>query len=408
MKKPNRNLSFLLNFPVAASVVLLLCSSFAWAGARGKIIYPFAGGTNAAYPGGAMIFDGTGSLYGLAAGGANNVAAVFKLTPSGSESWTESLIYSFLNFSNYPGPNIVFDASGNLYGSFASAGSCGAIYQLTPGSGGIWTEATIFSFTDSADQGCYPANLIFDPSTGRLYGETQIGGAFNGGAVFALEPAAGGVWNFNLIYSFGSATAGDAPTGPLTLDSSGSLYGTTLYGGSYSGGTVYKLSYGMDGWTETTLYNFTGGYNGNSAGSGVIFDGLGNLYGTTNEPGGGDDVGNVYKLTPTKGEWVIHVIHTFTGGPDGGDPSGYQLAIDGAGNLYGTTARGGLYNYGAVFRLVPSTGGRWRETVLHAFTNGADGGSPYTVIILGSSGNLYGTAYNGGTYGYGVAFEIRP
>ena len=140
----------------------------------------------------------------------------------------------------------------------------------------------------------------------------------------------------------------------------------------------------------------------------MVFDRVGNLYGTTEEPGGGDNVGNVYKLTPTKGDWAIHVIHTFTGGPDGANPSGYNLAVDGAGNLYGTTTLGGLYNYGTAFKLSPLTGGKWKETVLHAFTNGADGGYPYSGMAVDSSGNVFGTTGGGGTYGDGVVFEAKP
>ncbi len=354
-----------------------------------------------------MIFDDAGNLYGLSGGGANNSGAVFKLTPSGTGSWTESVIYNFLNYSDYPGPNIVFDASGNLYGSFASSGACGSIYELSPGSGDVWTENVIFDFTDSATQGCYPANLIFDPVTGDLYGTTEGGGAFNGGTVFALTPVVGGGWGFNLIYSFGSGTDGYGPGGPLTLDASGSIYGTAVYGGSYNGGTVYRLTHGTSGWVETVLYNFTDGYNGAAPEAGVIFGRQGNLYGV-NYYDGGDDVGNIFELTPTKGEWIIHVIHTFTGGPDGGRPAPYQLALDGAGNLYDTTIQGGLYGYGTAFMLAPSTGGKYKETVLHVFTNGADGGTPDGGLVFDSSGNLYGMTEFGGTDGYGVVFAVKP
>jgi uncharacterized repeat protein (TIGR03803 family) len=331
------------------------------------------------------------------------------LTPSGTGSWTESVIYSFLASPNYAGQTLVFDASGNLYGTLPQGGSnqCGAIYQLLPSSGGVWTENTIFSFTCSTS-GSAPQTLTFDPATGSLYGTATNGGANSSGTIFELTPVVGGGWSFNLIYSFlNNDNDGQVPSGVLTLDSSGNLYGTTVYGGSYNAGTVFKITNGADGWNESILYNFTGGFNGGAPIAGVIFDRLGNLYGTSYY-NGGDDVGNVFKLTPTKGEWIIHVIHTFTGGPDGGQPSEFDLAIDGSGNLYGTTGLGGLYNYGVAYKLSPSTGGKWKETVLHAFTNGIDGANPGCGFVFDSAGNLYGSTNNGGADGYGVVFEVKP
>lgn len=405
MQKRKRSVLCVLNFAMAALMVLL-CASLAWAGPRERTLYTFAGGSNGDVPSGTLIFDSNGNLYGLSGGGANGAGAIFQLTPSGSGSWTESVIYSFLNYSDYPGESIVFDLNGNLYGTMPSSGTCGAVYQLVPSTSGSWTQNIVFSFTDSATQGCYPDTIIFDPATGNLYGITEQGGANNGGVAFALAPVLGGGWNFNLIYSF--CGAGCSPTGTLTLDSSGSLYGTTTAGGSYSDGTVFRLTNGTNGWTATTLYNFTGGYNGYSTFGGVVFDQHGNIYGVTDEPGGGDDVGNVIELTPTKGDWIIHVIHTFTGGPDGGNPAAYKLAIDRPGNLYGTTTLGGLYRYGTAYKLAPSSNGKWTETVLHSFTNGADGANPDCGFVFDSAGNLYGSTNNGGADGYGVVFEVKP
>jgi uncharacterized repeat protein (TIGR03803 family) len=406
MQERKRSLLCVLNFAMAALMVVL-SASFAWAGPGERTIYTFPGGSDGAVPYGTMIFDSTGSLYGLA-GGFNSVGAVFKLTPSGTGGWTESVIYSFLNSSDAPGLNFVFDLSGNIYGTMPGSGTCGAVYQLVPSSGGIWTQNILFSFTDGATQGCYPQSIIFDLATGNLYGIAVGGGANNAGTVFELTPVLGGGWNFNVIHTFGFGTDGTYPTAAPTLDSSGNLYGTTYNGGSYGDGTVYRLTNGSEGWSESVLYNFTGGDNGFASSAGVVFDREGNLYGTTDEPGGGDDVGNVYKLTPTKGDWVIHVIHTFTGGPDGGNPSLFNLAIDSAGNLYGTTELGGLYNYGVAYKLSPSTGGKWKETVLHSFTNGADGANPDCGFVFDSSGNLYGSTNNGGADGYGVVFEVKP
>lgn len=139
----------------------------------------------------------------------------------------------------------------------------------------------------------------------------------------------------------------------------------------------------------------------------MIFDAKGNLYGTTTE-GGADAVGSVFQLTPTKGDWTMHVIHTFTGGTDGGDPTFGGLVINRAGNLYGETFYGGLYGYGVAYKLAKSAHGKWTQTVLHSFTNGRDGAYPAGGLIFGSSGNLCGTTNWGGAKGYGVVYEVIP
>jgi uncharacterized repeat protein (TIGR03803 family) len=173
---------------------------------------------------------------------------------------------------------------------------------------------------------------------------------------------------------------------------------------------VYKVN---PSGQETVLYTFcslTHCTDGLYPGAGVSLDAAGNLYGTT-EDGGADNgdcngigCGVVFKLDPSGQETVLHA---FTGGADGGEQYyGYFSAgviLDSAGNLYGTTYLGGSGN-GVVFTLNPSG----QETVLYSFTGGADGGNPYAGVILDSTGNLYGTTYDGGKYGGGVVYELEP
>jgi uncharacterized repeat protein (TIGR03803 family) len=218
--------------------------------------------------------------------------------------------------------------------------------------------------------------------------------------VFQLTPNSDGTWTENLIYQ-----SGGQPIGTMAIDSAGNLYGTTFFGGAYSVGTVYKLTNSNGVWTGTTIYDFTPSYETYPNPTGLVADSAGNLYGTT-ENGGDYSVGNVYKLSPTKGYWNYSVVHTFTGGGDGGAPSG-GLTIDQTGNLYGTTNFGGLFQYGTVYKLAPESNGNWRESVLHSFTNGIDGSNPYGVIV-DALGNVYGTAQQGGPRSYGVAYEIMP
>lgn len=160
--------------------------------------------------------------------------------------------------------------------------------------------------------------------------------------------------------------------------------------------------------TEKVLYSFTGGADGSEPHAGLVFDQSGNLYGTT-AYGGLYGGGVVYRLSPNaNGTWTQTVLHSFTGGSDGAYPDWDRLAIDALGNLYGVTANGGIYGGGTLFMLSPNSDGTWTDTVLHQFTWGRDGGQPRTTPIFDATGNLYGTASYGGAYGCGTAFRLTP
>jgi uncharacterized repeat protein (TIGR03803 family) len=195
----------------------------------------------------------------------------------------------------------------------------------------------------------------------------------------------------------------------VIFDKVGNLYGTTIYGGGSSHiGTVFELSPSGSAWTEKVLYSFTGGSDGCEPYAGVIFDTSGNLYGATNDAdcSGG---GTVFKLTPSNGGGTYSLVHSFTGGcgPGCGCGPWGNLAIDGAGNLYGATLCDGPYNAGNVFELTPS-GNSWIYTDLHDFTGGSDGGHAYTSVVIDGNGNLYGTTEEGGTKNDGAVWEITP
>ena len=249
------------------------------------------------------------------------------------------------------------DKAGNLYGTAPYGGSynAGTIFELTPGSGG-WKETVLYAFcqgTSCADGRSPFAGLILDLA-GNLYGTTYTGGAYKvGGTVYQLKPTSGG-WEEQVLHSFdNNGTDGMTPGwGSLIMDAKGSLYGTTA-GGGCCGGVVFRLTPGSDGrWKETILYHFQGGANGFEAAAGVVMDKAGNLYGTTIAGGSGCDCGVVYKLAPgAKGKWTYKVLHTFMG-YDGAQPDA-NLILDDNGNLYGTTATGGVYGAGVVFELTP-------------------------------------------------------
>jgi len=212
--------------------------------------------------------------------------------------------------------------------------------------------------------------------------------------------------------------------GGLAFDSAGNLYGTTNIGGTGTGcgqngcGTVFALSpTSSGGWTETVLYNFTGGSDGANPLTGVVIDAAGNLYGTTRHGGSATCVcGNVYRLSPVSGGgWKETVLYSFTGGSDGSSPEG-TVVLDSKGNIYGTTYSGGNSGCfgsgcGVVFKLSPTSNGAWSETVLHTFTGGIDGSHPLGSLAL-QGNTLYGAAAAGGilntcnNYGCGVVFKI--
>jgi uncharacterized repeat protein (TIGR03803 family) len=289
--------------------------------------------------------------------------------------------------------------NGNLYGTAEVGGlsgcedyGCGVVFEASPGSGG-WTETVVFDFS-GATLGNPESGVVFDKQ-GNLYG------VLPGGPVYQLSHR-GGEWDEKTLYR-------TAPCGTPTLDRAGSLYGTTSFGNG-SGGFVWELLHGS--WKEKTLHLLDGGPCG-----GVVFDKHGNLYGTTSY-GGKYQVGFVFKLTPAaKGKWKETILHSFKGGSDGQGPLG-EVAIDKAGNLYGTTEQGGdpscaAAGCGTVFKLTPEAKGKWKETVLHRF-NGTDGRTPETEqLVLDEKGNVYGTTVFGGksgcgNFGCGVVFEITP
>jgi uncharacterized repeat protein (TIGR03803 family) len=197
-----------------------------------------------------------------------------------------------------------------------------------------------------------------------------------------------------VIHNFGTFPRGANPYAPLVADASGNLYGTTFQGGQANLGVVFKLN--KSG--QIVLHSFAGGTDGAYPYAGVKLDSAGNLYGTTYQ-GGSANFGVVYKVNPAGQETVLH---TFTGGSDGGNPYA-GVILDAAGNLYGTASVGGKSNAGVVYKLDPSTG---QETVLYNFTGGADGANPYGGVIADTDGNLYGTTYGGGRFEDGVVYKL--
>jgi uncharacterized repeat protein (TIGR03803 family) len=281
----------------------------------------------------------------------------------------------------------------------------------------LYTFCSLTNCVDGADP---TAGLIFD-GAGNLYGTARGGGiagcvnSYDGcGVAFELMPQSGGSWTETVLHSFNGENEGGNPQAGLIFDTAGNLYGTTLYGGgkcSLGCGAVFKLSPGSGGWTGSVLHSFTGGKDGANPSAGLIFDAAGNLYGTTTAGGpsycSGYGCGVVFELTPTAdGSWKERVLHHFTGGRDGGEPTA-GLIFGPTGNLYGTTLLWGHYGNGVVFKLALNSEGEWFEAVLHAFVD-HPAAQPFAGLIADAAGNLYGTTRSGIANHTGVVFEITP
>ena len=335
------------------------------------------------------------------------------------------VMFSFAPTGANPSSGLVTDAAGNAYGTTSGGGfnGAGTVYELSPTTG----YHLLYEFNQL--DGWQPqGNLVFD-SAGNLYGTTFHGGPKNStlcgrlgcGLVFKLSPPTqGNKWTETILHYFCSqanCADGSNPAAGLILDGVGNLYGTTEAGGFSSNccGTVFEMSVGQSGWTENVLYSF--GFPNDASGpeGGLIFDDSGNLYSTT-AGGGGIGNGTVFELSASGGTWSETILYAFGSGcasPRAG------VAFDSAGNIFGTTDGGsGSLASGCVFELIPDGVGGWNETVIHAFKGGTDGANPMAEVVFDPSGNLYGTTIYGGTpqacdlngsfVGCGTVFEFAP
>jgi uncharacterized repeat protein (TIGR03803 family) len=282
-----------------------------------KTLYRFTGQGDGGFPEAGLVLDSAGNLYGTTYEGGDlgtvcydapigGCGTVFELVPGNNAQWTETVLYQFTGTDGdgaYPLAGLIFDASGNLYGTTSQGGGaggcgCGSVFQLIPGAGGTWTENVLHRF--SGKDGYSPrASLILD-AAGNLYGTTAFGGAACKagfcGTVFELTPGAHGEWSETILRSFYKQRS---PVSPLIFDATGNLYGTTDYGGKYSSeGIVFELAPGANGvWSEKTLHSFGKTNDGAHPQAGLIADTTGNFYGITSISGNGSDDGVVFEIT---------------------------------------------------------------------------------------------------------------
>lgn len=367
------------------------------------VLYTFTGGTDGGVPANGVILDSSGNLYGTTFFGGNSepqvcqavgkypagCGVVFKLTPTAHGPWTETVLYSFSGGTDGSEPfdRLIFDSKGNLYGTTSIGGNdscippygCGVAFELTPSDEGQWTESVLYTFNNGSDGGFPFAGLTFDKQ-GNLYGVAEGGGDLSVncggvpgcGVIFQISPTASGPWTETVLHAFTDGADGADPFMYVILDSAGNVYGAT-------------------------------GAGGNTTGSLCIGNG---------DPG----CGVVFELSPPQsgnGSWTETVLYTFCSLADcvDGRFGGQPLVFDPAGNLYGVTYNGGDFFAGVVFKLTPAINPPWTESVLYSFTGGKDGGGPSGNLLLDPAGRLIGVTYYGGndtacTGGCGVVFDV--
>ncbi|HEX4157931.1 MAG TPA: choice-of-anchor tandem repeat GloVer-containing protein [Rhizomicrobium sp.] len=391
------------------AITLILFGLLADAHAESDVVlYAFQGARDGSAPEGGLIPDAAGNLYGTTVSGGRHYkrggyGTVFKLAPDG----TETVLYAFRGYSRGDGQEplggLIADQAGNLFGTTSSGGSncpqsdgCGTVFRISPDG----RETILHAFAGGTDGWAPYGDLVADRH-GNLYGTTYMGG---GSGCFEGE-GCGTVFRITLdgkeevIYAFAGESYGAYPVAGLLFDKAKNLYGVTSEGGN-GAGTVFRIA--ADG-SESVLYAFEGGSDGQAPDGKLIADKEGNLYGTTAD-GGTSGLGTVYKLA---GDGSETVLYSFSGGSDGDEPLG-RLLFDSSGNLYGTTLVGGGNGCvfgagcGTVFKLAPNGA----ETLLHVFKGGNDGALPYADLIKKADG-LYGTASSGGPYCCGTVFKLQ-
>jgi uncharacterized repeat protein (TIGR03803 family) len=376
-----------------------------------KVLYSFTGGADGANPIAGLAGGAGGRVYGTTNCDycTSGYGTVFELAQTG-----ETTLYAFMGGTDGGNPysGVVPDAAGNLYGTEFWGGRYGGGTLFKVDAAG--NETVLHTFGAKSPSGTGPIGGVIRDGAGNLYGTTyyggdlSCGGGFGCGTVFMLSKAG----EEKVLYSFAGGSDGTNPEANLILDSAGNLYGTTDYGGAtsclYDGvfpgcGTVFKVDRAGK---ETVLCRFQGGTDGAIPFAGLVRDTAGSLYGTTYQGGGeggsicgGYGCGIVFKIDTTGTETVLH---RFGGYPTDGAVPFAGLVIDPGGNLYGTTQSGGASNLGTVFEL-DTTG---TQTVLYSFTGADDGEQPDARLLRDAAGNLYGTTYYGGAYGFGVVFRL--
>ncbi len=377
--------------------------------ARGaeRVLYSFTGYNDGGNAATGLVLDRSGDLYGTTViGGTATCGTVFKLAPG--SPWTESVLFNFDCYSTGKNPHggVTFGPHGNLDGTTVNGGDggscgstgCGVVFQAN-----ATAEKVLYAFT-GGDDGFGPGSPVTIDSAGHVFGTAPDGGAYSQGVVYEVYRERRG-WRQSVIHPFTGGTDGGTGSLGALLLLSGDLYGVTETGGSNSAGTAYRLSPAGKGvWKFKPLYQFKGTPDAGAPYGGLIADSSGTLYGTTYY-GGANGLGSVFELSPHRGRYRERVLYSFKGGNDGSSPTS-TLVFGRTGILYGTSsAGGGSCDCGTIFKVDVTSG---KEQIVHRFGGPPDGAYPYYGMTKDAAGNLYGTTVQGGTSSQGVVFEYTP
>ncbi len=376
------------------------------------VLHEFTGGRDGAVPAAGLTIDAAGSLYGTTEEGgyvgnqycsSGGCGTVFKLTPRNG-SWIETVLHAFTGAlggdGEFPSSGVVFGPDGQLYGATHGGGDgYGTVFSLAPPAtvckttSCTWTETVLLS---TLTLNCFGeginGDVTFDQA-GNLYDTNFEGGEYFVGDVFWLVPEQGYGWVCGTLHFFNWNPDGGNPTSGVVIVGN-TIYGTTSLGGQNGYGTLYSL---VPFGPLQVLHAFANAGDGANPEATPIGDAAENLYGTA-ETGGVGGGGTAFEWSSATS---FRTIYSF---PNPGSPG--PLTLDPAGNLYGTLAWGGAYGKGAVYKLTRTSRG-WIYNSLHDFS-GSDGMKPYGRVAFDTHGNLYGTASAGGTFGYGLVWEITP
>ncbi len=362
---------------------------------------PIQGGNYGLHgPQAGLISDGAGNLYGTTSGNYGFTDGyVYELSPNGSGGWNETTLLTFTGANgSSPGYGALLYKNGNLYGvtMLGGAYNYGTVFELSPAGAG-WQETVLYNFPGGR-YNSYPPNGVIMDSAGNLYGTTfylSNAGKAGPGAVFELSPSGSG-WTEKLIYGY--------PLGNdsgLTMDAAGNIFGIGSVGASSS---VFELSpNGRGGWRDYLLYTFSAAQGSGWINGTLAVDHAENLYGTAGFNGAYGH-GRVFELSPTKeGEWRYRDLYNLTGNKyfEGAFAG---VVLDASENIYGTTVYGGPSNQGTAFELSPAGDGKYTATIIDLST--VLGTSSYGSLLFGNAGQLYGTTAFGGLSGEGNAFEV--
>jgi uncharacterized repeat protein (TIGR03803 family) len=344
-------------------------------------------------------------------GGLYGSGTVFKINESTGAITTVVSFDAFGSGDNRgfgPQGALMNDGAGNLWGTTNSGGAnnYGTVFKVNISSGAITTVVDFANATTGGNRGASPEAALVNDGAGNYWGTTQYGGANNAGTVFEINASTGAI---NTLVDFADSTTGDYrganPAAALVSDGAGNFWGTTQYGGASGLGTVFEIN--ASSGAITTVIDFAGtGASGQNVGAvpqALMSDGAGNLWGTTAY--GGSDWGTVFEVNASTGD--INTVVQFGGGEDGGIPTA-GLISDGAGNLWGTTQSGGTGNAGTIFEVNAST---WAFTTVVEFANSTTGANrgadPEAALVSDGAGNFWGTTYLGGAGSAGTVFEVN-